>query len=190
MTEVYRTLLPCWFHSKHSMLLNDLSLPSDLKKRKAWERNFPLPPIGCKRKVQRTATKPGEVAERKGCFRSLQCAFTFTLPHPFFQTTLLMPTVGVGAGEDRKVEEKYSSCVVECQTPGPSWPVGFISYMSFFAFTENDRGLQLGISRTPEERSQSNCYLGSQGLNTAVFPCILRSLDSMSSWWLQCPPND
>ena len=54
-----------WFHSKHSMLLNDLSLPSDLKERRAGERNLSLPPIGCKRKVQATAMLLWGAAEKE-----------------------------------------------------------------------------------------------------------------------------
>ena len=89
------------------MLLNDLSLPSDLKERRAGERNLPLPPIGCERKVQGTAMLLWGAAEKERDSRGLQFAFTLTLPHSFFQRALLVPTSGPDAVEDTKVQKKY-----------------------------------------------------------------------------------
>ena len=105
---MYITLLLRWFHSNHSMFLNDLSLPSDLKERRAGERNLSLPPIGCKRKVQGTATLLWGAAEKERCSRVLQFVFTLTSPHSFFQRSLLGPTSGPDAIEDTKVQKKYS----------------------------------------------------------------------------------
>ena len=102
-TEVYITLLLRWFHSKPSRLLNDLSLPSDLKKRKAGEINLSLPPVGCRGKVSGPATCSG----RKRGPGGLKFIFPLTLPHSFFQTAFLMPMFGVDVVEDTKVKKKH-----------------------------------------------------------------------------------
>lgn len=52
------------------MLPNDLSLPSDLKRRKAGERNLSLPPIGCPGKVSGPVTCSGR---KRGSWRPHIC---------------------------------------------------------------------------------------------------------------------
>lgn len=82
-TEVHNTVAA--LVSFQTQLLNGLaSIRPEGKK--SW-RNLSLPPIGCKRKVQRTATLLRGAAEKARYSRGLQFVFILTSPLLFSKST-------------------------------------------------------------------------------------------------------
>lgn len=136
---MYITPLLCWFHSKHSMFLNDLSLPSDLKKRKARGEKSLIATYRLQEEGPGPATKLGEVAERKGCPRVSTCGFTFTLLVPSCKHSIFYANIwcrccgGYKAGRD--ISSSWAAALSDPQqTPGRKW---LSSYMSFFSVAES-----------------------------------------------------